>query len=82
MPDGTLRPLALPIHTVFLSCYRETEPEWEFKWAAWDEVKLCFVPTPVWLTDEGARGDWYAYDMCAHRLEHTKRDRNHSWAHL
>ncbi|PVX82422.1 hypothetical protein [Paraburkholderia unamae] len=37
---------------------------------------MRFVPTPVWLTDEEARGDWYAYDMCVYRLDHTKRDRN------
>jgi hypothetical protein len=34
------------------------------------------VPTPIWLTDEEARSDWYAYDMCVYRLEHTKRDRS------
>ncbi len=52
------------------------EPEWEYKWAVWDESKLCFVPTPIWLTDTEARGDWYAYEMCVYRLEHTRRDRN------
>lgn len=35
------------------------------------------MPTPIWLTDDEARGDWYAYDMCVYRLDHTKRDRNH-----
>ena len=52
------------------------EPVWECKWAVWDEAKARFVPTPIWLTDEEARSDWYAYDMCVYRLEHTKRDRN------
>lgn len=54
------------------------EPVWEYKWAVWDEVKTCFMPTPIWLTDEEARSDWYAYDMCVYRLDHTKRDRMHS----
>jgi hypothetical protein len=54
------------------------EPVWEYKWAVWDEVKACFVPTPIWLTDEEARGDWYAYEMCVYRLDHTKRDRMHA----
>ncbi|WP_434660782.1 hypothetical protein P5W99_11120 [Paraburkholderia sp. A3BS-1L] len=52
------------------------EPVWEFKWAVWNEVKLRFVPTPIWLTDEEARSDWYAYDLCVYRLEHTRRERN------
>jgi hypothetical protein len=46
--------------------------------AVWDESKLRFVSTPIWLTDDEARGDWYAYDMCVYRLDHTKRDRNHA----
>ncbi len=53
------------------------EPIWEYKWVVWDEVKACFVPTPIWLTDAEARGDWYAKEMCVYRLEHTKRDRMH-----
>ncbi len=44
------------------------EPVWEYKWAVWDEVKACFVPTPIWLTDEEARSDWYAYEMCGTAL--------------
>jgi hypothetical protein len=54
------------------------EPVWEHKWAVWDEGKARFVPTPIWLTDEEARSDRYAYDMCVYRLEHTKRDRMRS----
>jgi hypothetical protein len=66
----------LYIYTVF--CLGHVmEPCWEWKWAAWDEAKKCFVQTPIWMTDAEACADWWAYtDQRSHKIEHTKRDRN------
>ncbi|MBN3856707.1 hypothetical protein G3N59_25325 [Paraburkholderia sp. Ac-20340] len=53
------------------------EPLFEWKWAYWDESRARFVETPVWMTDDEARCDWFAYDdMRSRKLEHTRRDRH------
>lgn len=54
----------------------QVEPVWEWKWAFWDETRGGMEVTPVWMTEDEARSDWYAYDdPRSHRLEHTRRDR-------
>ncbi|WP_322058456.1 hypothetical protein [Paraburkholderia sp. J63] len=55
------------------------EPLWEWRWAYWDEARGCFAEAPVWMTDEEARSDWWAWDdRRSHRLDYTKRDRHRS----
>lgn len=53
------------------------KPVWEWKWALWDATRGAIGETPIWMTEDEARCDWYAYDdPRSHRLEHTRRDRN------
>jgi hypothetical protein len=53
------------------------EPLWEFRWAYWDEARACFLEAPVWMTDEEAQADWWAWeDRRSHRLDYTRRDRH------
>lgn len=53
------------------------EPLWEWRWAYWDETCARFVEAPVWMTEEEARADWWAWeDQRSHRLEYTRRDRH------
>jgi hypothetical protein len=53
------------------------EPEWEYKWAFWNEKAGCFEQTPAWMTETEARSDWFYYtDPRSYAIAHTKRDRN------
>jgi len=53
------------------------EPVWEWQWAYWDEARGCIEVTPVWMTVDEARADWYVYDdPRSQRLDDTRRDRN------
>jgi len=47
--------------------------EWEYKWAYWDEAAGRFAQTPIWLTDQEAQREWYAYELDAYRLEYSGR---------